>query len=99
MFPIIFPDLERMIHLDGDTLIRKDVLEMYNYHFNNNYILGFPFYLPELMDKFGINATHYISVGCVLFNIKKICKDKKDFDLLQLTIKNNSMFFFLSRML
>ena len=95
----MFPDLKRMIHLDGDTLIRKDVLEMYNYHFNNNYILGFPFYFPKLMNKFGINAPHYISAGCVLFNIKKICKDKKDFDLLQLTIKNNSMFFFLSRML
>ena len=90
LIPLMFPDLERMIHLDGDTLIRKDVWEMYNYHFDDNYILGFPFYMPYVMDPFGINATHYITVGCILFNIKKICKDRKDVDLLQLTIKNNS---------
>ena len=90
LIPLMFPDLQRMIHLDGDTLIRKDVLEMYNYPFNDNYILGFPFYMPYVMDSFGINATHYITVGCVLFNIKKICEDKKDVDLLQLTVKNNT---------
>jgi lipopolysaccharide biosynthesis glycosyltransferase len=88
--PIIFPDLKRIIHLDGDTLIRKDLLEMYNLPFNDNYILGFPFYMPYVMDKFGINATHYITVGCILYNLEKIYNDKKDVDLLQFTIKNNS---------
>ena len=87
--PIIFPDLKRIIHLDGDTLIRKDLLEMYNLPFNDNYILGFPFYMPYVMDKFGINATHYITVGCILYNLEKIYNDKKDVDLLQFTIKNN----------
>ena len=88
--PFIFPDLKRIIHLDGDTLIRKDLLEMYNLPFNDNYILGFPFYMPYVMDKFGINATHYITVGCILYNLEKIYNDKKDVDLLQFTIKNNS---------
>ena len=90
LLPLMFPDLERIIHLDGDTLIRKDLLEMYNAPFDNNYILGFPFYMPYVMDQFGINATHYITVGCILFNIEKIYNDKKDVDLLQFTIKNNT---------
>ena len=68
---MIFPDLKRIIHLDGDTLIRKDLLEMYNFPFNDNYILGFPFYMPYVMDKFGINSTHYITVGCILYNTEK----------------------------
>ena len=91
LLPLLFPDYERMIYLDGDTLIRKDISKMYNYPFNDNYILGFPFYMSIVMDKFGIKAEHYISGGCLLFNIDKIRKDNKDVDLLQFTIKNNSV--------
>ena len=29
LIPFMFPDYERMIYLDGDTLIRKDILEMF----------------------------------------------------------------------
>ena len=94
LLPLMFPDLKRIIHLDGDTLIRKDLYEMYNYPFNDNYILGFPFYMPDVMDKFGMNATHYITVGCILYNIEKIYNDKKDVDLLKFTIKNNSQLYF-----
>ena len=72
LLPIMFPNLERIIYIDGDTLIRKDISEMYNYPFGDNYILGFPFYMTYVMDKHGINATHYINGGCLLFNIDKI---------------------------
>lgn len=91
ILPIMFPNYKRIIYLDGDTLIRKDIAEMFNLPFNGNYILGFPFFMGYIMDKFGINATHYINGGCLLFNIDKIRKDKKDVDLLQFTIKNNSV--------
>ena len=90
ILPLMFPDLERIIYLDGDTLIRKDIWEMYNYPFNGSYILGHPFFTPEAVDRFKINATHYINGGCLLFNIEKIRKDKKDVDLLQFTIKRNN---------
>ena len=91
ILPLMFPDLERIIYIDGDTLIRKDIYEMYQYPFNDNYILGFPFYMTYVMDVHGINATHYINGGCLLFNIEKIRNDHKDVDLLQFTIKNNSV--------
>ena len=91
LLPFIFPDYERMIYLDGDTLIRKDIFEMYNYPFNDNYILGYPFYTGYVMKKHGIEKpSHYINGGCLLFNIKKMREDHKDIDLLSLTIKNNS---------
>ena len=91
LIPFMFPEYERMIYLDGDTLIRKDILEMFNYPFNDTYILGFPFYMGYVMGKHGIKKPeHYINGGCLLFNIKKIRKDHKDVDLLSLTIKNNS---------
>lgn len=90
LLPIMFPYLERILYIDGDTLIRKDLSDLNSIPFNDNYILGFPFYTPYVMDRHGINATHYINGGCLLFNIYKIRKDHKDFDLLQFTIKNNS---------
>ena len=37
--PIIF-DIDRMIYLDGDTLVFKDLNEMHKIKFNDNYILG-----------------------------------------------------------
>ena len=94
LLPIILPNLERIISLDGDTLIRKDISEMYNYPFNDNYILGAPFYYTHVMDKFGIKAEHYINAGCLLFNIKKIIKDHKEFDLMQFTVNKNKKLHF-----
>lgn len=67
---------------------------MYNYPFNDNYILGHPYYSPEAVDKFKINAIHYINGGCLLFNLEKIRKDKKDADLLFFTIKKNKLLIF-----
>ena len=90
LLSLMLPDLQRILYLDEDTLIRKDISEIYNYPFNNNYVLGFPFYMSYDMNKFGTNPKHYINDGCLLFNIEKIRKDKKDLDLLQFTIKNNS---------
>ena len=95
LIPFMFPDYERMIYLDGDTLIRKDILEMFECPFNGTYILGFPFYMGYVMDKYGIKKPeHYINGGCLLFNIKKIIKDHKDIDLFSATIKNNSIWRF-----
>ena len=98
LLPFMFPHLDRIIYLDGDTLIRKDILEMYNYPFNGNYILGFPFYMGYVMKKYGIEKPeHYINGGCLLFNIKKIRKKHKDIDLLSATIKRKKPWGFLEQ--
>ena len=64
LLPLMFPNLERILYLDGDTLIRKDLSDIKTIPFNDNYILGFPFYMTYVMDMHGINATHYINGGC-----------------------------------
>ena len=91
LIPFMFPDYERMIYLDGDTLIRKDILEMFKCPFNDTYILGFPFYMGYVMEAYGIKKPeHYINGGCLLFNIKKIRHDYKDLDLFSATLKNKT---------
>ena len=72
LLPLIFFDFERIIYLDADTLIFKDLLEMYNLPFNDNYILGYPFHDVNKIDDFVKDAKYYINGGVLLFNIEEI---------------------------
>lgn len=78
--PILFPYIERMIHLDGDTMVFKDLWEMFNLPFDDNYFLAQPTGLYSFKDK--VLKKNPINVGVMLFNIKKIREDNKDFELL-----------------
>ena len=97
LLPLIFHDLKRMIYLDADTLILKDLLEMYKLPFNDNYILGYPFHDVNKIDNFVKNATYYINGGVLLFNIEKIRNDNKDIELIRFTFENNSQLWFLEQ--
>ena len=88
LIPILLSHLERIIFLDGDTLIFKDISEMYKLPFGNNYILGYPFHTPYTIDKFGIKSQYYINGRVLLINIKEIRKKNEDINLLEYTIKN-----------
>ena len=97
LIPLIFPDFERVIYLDSDTLIFKDLSEMFNLPFNNNYILGYPFHTPWMVT---INHKHpkiYINAGVLLININKIRRDNKDFELIDFTKKYSKRLFFLEQ--
>ena len=97
LIPIIFPDFERVIYLDSDTLIFKDLSEMFNLPFNDNYILGYPFHTPWMVT---INHKHpkiYVNAGVLLININKIRKDNKDFELIDFTRKYTKRLFFLEQ--
>ena len=97
ILPLLFHDLERIIYLDADTLIFKDLYEMYNLPFNGNYALGYPFHDSNKIDKFVKNATYYINGGVILFNNKLIRKDNKDLELLEFTKEKNRELWFLEQ--
>lgn len=78
--PILFPYIERMIHLDGDTIVFKDLWEMFNLPFNDNYFLAQPTRKDVFKDK--ILKQNTINAGVMLFNIKKLREDNKDFELI-----------------
>ena len=94
LLPLIMDDLERIIFLDADTLVFKDLLEMYNLPFNDNYILGFPFHSADKIDKFVKGAKYYINIGVVLFNLKKIRNDNKEMEIIRFSIENNNFLYF-----
>lgn len=84
--PILFPFIERMIHLDGDTIVFKDLWEMFNLPFNDNYFLGQPTRKDEFI-KDKVLTQNTINAGVMLFNIKKLREDNKDFELLHYLFK------------
>ena len=97
LLPLIMQDLPKIIYLDADTLIFKDLYEMYNLPFNDNYVLGYPFHDVNKIDKFVENAIYYVNGGVLLFNINKIRKDNKDIDLIAFTLENNNNLWFLEQ--
>ncbi len=94
LLPIMFPEIERIIFLDGDTLIFKDLSEMYDLPFDNNYVLGYPFHTPYIIDHLGIKPINYKNGGVLLFNIHEIRKKNMDLELLLYTMKNMSNLIF-----
>ena len=83
LLSLIYPDIPRIIFLDGDTLIFTDISEMYNLQFNDNYLLGYPYHTADSLDKWDPdNFKIYVNGGVLLFNIHKIRKDNMDLKLL-----------------
>ena len=81
----LFINSDRLIHLDGDTLTFSDLTEMYNLDFNDNYVLGIYDYFSSDIDYLGIKSNIYINSGVILLNLKKLRKDKKVYEFLNLT--------------
>ena len=72
-----------MIFLDSDTLIFKDLSEMYDLNFNDKYILGFPFHTADSLDGWDKEEFKiYVNGGVLLFNIGEIRRNNIDFKLL-----------------
>ena len=85
--PIII-DSDRVIHLDGDTLVFSDLSEMYNLDFQNNYVLGIYDFISKGVDYLGLKSNIYINSGAILLNLKKMREDNKVLELLKLTDSN-----------
>ena len=89
LLPLIYPDIKRIIFLDGDTIIFNDLLEMYNLPFNNNYVLGYPFHSADSLDGWEKEQFKiYVNGGVLLFNINEIRKNNMDLKLLLYNFEN-----------
>ena len=88
--PIFLP-LERIIYLDSDVLIFKDLYELYQTSFNNNYILGFLDILSGGIDYLGLISEKYINAGVILINLEKIRNDNKYYELLNMALNHKML--------
>ena len=76
LLPELLPNINKIIYLDGDSLVFTDLAEMYNLPMDDNYILGFPDILSKYLREKGINSTIYINSGTLLLDLKKIRDEK-----------------------
>ncbi len=83
----IFINLDRILYLDGDTLTYKDISEIFQLDFNDNYVLGTLDYYSFGVDYLGLKSDRYINAGVILMNLEKIRNDKKYYDLINITTK------------
>ena len=65
-------DVDKIIYLDGDTIILNDLNEMYQLQFNDNYVLGILDILSNGIDFLGIKSEKYINSGVILLDLKKL---------------------------
>ena len=87
----LIPDVNRVIYLDGDTIVFTDLAEMNNLEMNNNIILGFVDNSFKNAEQFGIKTYKYVTSGVLLINLKKMRKEnisKKFFKFIDDNKKN-----------
>ena len=74
--PQLITNFDKVIYLDADTLILKDLLGMYNLNLSDNYMLG----TLEVIAGTYFLGKHfdydYINSGVLLMNLKKMREDK-----------------------
>ena len=75
LLPNLIPRINRLIYLDGDTMIFKDLTEMYNLEMNNSIILGFVDNSPQDAEIFGIKTYKYVTSGVLLIDLRKMRKE------------------------
>ena len=72
--PTVCPNINRMIYLDSDTIILKDLNDFYSLNFNGNYILGKLDKYSDSLDKLNIYILNYINTGVLLIDLYSLRK-------------------------
>lgn len=69
--------IDKVLYLDGDIIIRKDLGELYNTDIENYYVAGVRDIGGELGQKFNerIGVNYYFNSGVMLLNLKKHRED------------------------
>jgi lipopolysaccharide biosynthesis glycosyltransferase len=82
----VFPDIDRILYLDSDTLIYDDLTEMYNMDIGDNVLAGaidcaltdnlndrMGQYVRKFKEKY-VKSNFYINSGVLLINLQKRCE-------------------------
>lgn len=75
LIPKLFPNLERVLYVDVDTLCLGDISDFYNVDFENNYLMAVRgiLYSDDQANQLGI--PYYVNSGVLMFNIPLMNKE------------------------
>ena len=93
----LFDQYEKILYLDGDVLIQKDLMNLYNLDISNVYAAVVKDYKPMTynppqVEKLGIKHTSYFNSGVMLLNLKKMREDNLSEKLFNYRIKGINYF-------
>lgn len=79
--PSIMPKCDKILYLDGDIIVRKDLWQMYNSSVEEHYVAGIKDFGhldsgKEYAHRMGINdLDQYVNAGVLIMNLKKMRQD------------------------
>ena len=71
----LLPDVDRIVHLDGDSAVFQDLSDLIFLDMKGNYILGFVDSYIGGLKKYGIENTIYICAGVILIDLSALRKN------------------------
>lgn len=79
----MFPNLDKAIYLDSDTIVLGDISKLYSYDLLDNYlgaisdkvVASHPVFQDYCKEVLGILPNRYINAGILLMNLKKFKED------------------------
>lgn len=82
LIPKVFPELDRALYIDADTLCLGDISELYNTDFDNNYLIACRGHKHSDSQAKQLGLPYYINSGVLLYNIP-LMNENKYFDELK----------------
>lgn len=91
--PYVLKQYDKIILLDADTIVLKDLTEMYNIYLNSNYA-GVVDDITRILkdDEFTKQINKYFNIGVILLNAKKIREQFNLNDIIECYKKNAKLF-------
>lgn len=75
LIPLLFPNLDRALYVDCDTLCLSDISELYNADFEDNYLMGCRGIVYSDMQAKQLDIPYYVNSGVLMFNIPLMNKE------------------------
>ena len=95
ILPKLIPNEKKILYFDSDTLIYRDLNEIYNYNIDDNYFVGQ--FEGKPIKKYGKDLRDFICGGVLLINLDNLRKDKIFEKMIDFLTKNNRTLHFLDQ--
>lgn len=86
----LIPHLNKIIYLDNDVIVFKDLTNLYNMNFNDKMLLGQAVYFDNSSEI----GFYKINVGIILLNLKKMRDIKMEKKILNIVINKREKYYF-----
>ena len=90
--PVKLPNINKIIYLDGDTMIFEDLTELFNLNMKGYYILGFLDSIVSDVEKYGIKNATVLCTGVLLMDLEGLRNFNSTEKFKQFMISHNNQF-------